>query len=458
DSNFWFDMRELAEEWRLSQRAPLFQIVKKIVNRLVQSAQKRAERKRRRENRVLAAALLAHTDLPFPESTLRLAPRFFFLGRPAAEIIVILSSLCVRRQAMFNSERLKNLMSCKGVIYYIVDANNAVADDKSPDMRLLRRWKRQRILRNAPHTHHGGILIPQVLVDGQSIGSYGEVQQLEDDGLLTAIFCRCRCPTCLQPRHVDDELCRWCNLQFRELLSVKRHDEGELKEMYRGIHIQFVLHLTDLKKEVEGSRFKARSPRGWSVPGGHPTRAIPLLRSCFDQSVTGDALDCLERLPPQANPKFSEPPLTSYLTSKASPLCPHCGELLTYFMPVKEKIAEERREFGRSCTHRRRKAPCELLNDADNVNKQAEDTMSKQEQETVNKNEEVVPNKETEDAVNKIEDGTVKNRTYDLVSEKAQKTAEAASGSAKNDVVTRLDTVSPEGKLPAFEVRLESQD
>ncbi|KFH10780.1 hypothetical protein TGMAS_249550 [Toxoplasma gondii MAS] len=479
DSNFWFDMRELAEEWRLSQRAPLFQIVKKIVNRLVQSAQKRAERKRRRENRVLAAALLAHTDLPFPESTLRLAPRFFFLGRPAAEIIVILSSLCVRRQAMFNSERLKNLMSCKGVIYYIVDANNAVADDKSPDMRLLRRWKRQRILRNAPHTHHGGILIPQVLVDGQSIGSYGEVQQLEDDGLLTAIFCRCRCPTCLQPRHVDDELCRWCNLQFRELLSVKRHDEGELKEMYRG----------------------------------HPTRAIPLLRSCFDQSISwilypnfcslcgaerrpdqpwcpqchmttrdialarclgigiyrdeqcrkcgnsaGDALDCLERLPPQANPKFSEPPLTSYLTSKASPLCPHCGELLTYFMPVNEKIAEERREFGRSCTHRRRKAPCELLNDADNVNKQAEDTMSKQEQENVNKNEEMVPNKETEDAVNKIEDGTVKNRTYDLVSEKAQKTAKAASGSAKNDVVTRLDTVSPEGKLPAFEVRLESQD
>ncbi|KEP65747.1 UNVERIFIED_CONTAM: hypothetical protein HHA_249550 [Hammondia hammondi] len=464
DSNFWFDMRELAEEWRLSQRAPLFQIVKKIVNRWVQSAQKRAERKRRRENRVLAAALLAHTGLPFPESTLRLAPRFFFFGRPAAEIIVIRSSLFVRRQAMFNSERLENLMSCKGVIYYVVDANNAVADGKSADMRLLRRWKRQRILRNAPHTHHGGILIPQVLVDGQSIGSYGEVQQLEDDGLLTAIFCRCRCPTCLQPRHVDDEVCRWCNLQFRELLSVKRRDEGQLKEMYRG----------------------------------HPTRAIPLLRSCFDRSISwilypnfcslcgaerrpdqpwcpqchmttrdialarclgigiyrdeqcrkcgnsaGDALDCLERLPPQANPKFSEPPLTSYLTSKASPLCPHCGELLTYFMPVNEKIAEERRESGRPCTHRRRKAPCELLNDADSVNKQAEDTMSKQEEETVNKIEEVVANKQTEDAVNKIEEGTVNNQTDDLVSEKAQKTAKAASGSAKNDAVTRLDTLSP---------------
>nr|CEL70901.1 TPA: hypothetical protein BN1204_065710 [Neospora caninum Liverpool] len=405
DSNFWFDLKRLAEEWKLSQRKTLYQLFKKTVQRWVQSAQKHAERTRRKENRIVAAAILGDADLPFPKPTLRLAPRFFFAGRPAAEIVVILSSLFVRRQAIFNCERLKNLMSCKSVIYYVIDANSVVADGQSPDMRLLRRWKRQRIVRNAPHTHHRGILVPQVLVDGHSIGSYGDVQQLEDDGVLTAVFARCRCPTCLQPRHVEDQRCRWCKLQFRELLSVRRQGEGQLKEMYRG----------------------------------HPTRAIPILSSCFDRATSwvlyphfcslcgaerrpdqpwcpqchmtirdvalakslgvgiyredrchkcgkpaGDVLDCLERLPPQADPKFSRPPMNSYFTSKASPLCRHCGELLTYFLPIEEKIAEERREFGKASMHRRRKKISEIPADAETVDKPKEDAVSKQEEQVSN--------------------------------------------------------------------------
>ncbi|PFH38067.1 hypothetical protein BESB_004080 [Besnoitia besnoiti] len=361
EANFWFKMKGLADEERDSKKSFFARLFKNPLGLGSQDRDARAQEKRRREEQLAAAAALAAAGLPFPKQVLRLPPRFFFVGRPAAEVILVVSSLSVRRRTMFNCERLANLLSCKGIVYYLVDANNDGAGHEAPNARLLRRWKRQRILRSAPHTHHRGILIPQVVVDGQSIGTYNEVQQMEDDGVLDPVFARGRCPTCLQMRALEDRQCGWCHTQFRELLSVKRQDEGELKEMYRG-------HPTRARRVLNegfdrattwvlyhkfcalcGAERRAEQP--WCPQCHMTTRDIALARllgigiyratkcpQCGEQAK--DVIDNAEPLFPPADPRSKAPPLNSYLVSSASPLCLLCGALLTYFMPIASKTRE----------------------------------------------------------------------------------------------------------------------
>ncbi|PHJ20029.1 theoredoxin domain containing [Cystoisospora suis] len=296
ETNFWFGIKTLAQESpSLKKRSTFVGMIKKSLG--FSSASKRdLEEERLEKDRAAAVTALAQSGVSFPEAPRLLPERFFYIGRPAAEIITIVSSSSIRRRTMFNCYRLLNLLNCKSVIYYVIDVNTDATSCRSPDMRLLKRWKRQKILRSGPHTHHRGVVTPQLLVDGQSLGPYEEVQLLEDDGLLDSIFARGRCPTCLRVRSETAQRCSACSFQFRELLSIRRQDEGQLKEIYRG----------------------------------RLTSEIPFIRPQFDPAAVGKIPQLLQTVPPQPDPMYNRPPLSNYKTGDATPVCARCDQLLTY--------------------------------------------------------------------------------------------------------------------------------
>ncbi|PFH36686.1 hypothetical protein BESB_048780 [Besnoitia besnoiti] len=155
-----------------------------------------------------------------------------------AEIVLITTSLGSIRRQFFASQRLRNFLDCKGVVYIIIDSNRDTSSAKNlKDVELFKEWKANRILKATPETEDSAdpeIIIPQVLVDGVFVGDEVVLQDFEEDGDLDWIFSRAACPACLHEKAPDAPSCPSCGVPFRTLIPPQYIAEGHLIQMLQG--------------------------------------------------------------------------------------------------------------------------------------------------------------------------------------------------------------------------------
>lgn len=155
-----------------------------------------------------------------------------------AEIVLVTTSLGSIRRQFFSSQRTKNFLDCKGVVYVIVDSNRDTSTAKNlRDIELFKEWKENRILKATPETEDSAdpeIIIPQVLVDGVVVGSETTLQDLEEDGDLDWIFSRAACPNCLREKSLSALECEACGVVFRNLIPPHYITEGHVLQMLQG--------------------------------------------------------------------------------------------------------------------------------------------------------------------------------------------------------------------------------
>ncbi|VWU48200.1 conserved protein, unknown function [Hepatocystis sp. ex Piliocolobus tephrosceles] len=133
-----------------------------------------------------------------------------------AEIVLVTTSLGGIKTSFFSSLRASNLLNCKKYLYFIIDTNRDTGTAKNlKDTELFNKWKDDNLLAS----NENGIILPQILIDGVSIGNDITLQNLEDEGLLDLIISRQKCPKCLSDKSNTDITCPNCNCDYVSLIS-----------------------------------------------------------------------------------------------------------------------------------------------------------------------------------------------------------------------------------------------
>ncbi|GAW79617.1 hypothetical protein PGO_050270 [Plasmodium gonderi] len=133
-----------------------------------------------------------------------------------AEIVLITTSLGGIKSSFFSSLRAQNLLNCKKFLYVVIDSNRDTSTAKNlKDQELFNRWKEDELLQS----NDSGIVLPQILIDGVSIGNDIALQNLEDEGNLDFIVARLKCPNCLSDKSNTDVQCPNCKYDYVSLIS-----------------------------------------------------------------------------------------------------------------------------------------------------------------------------------------------------------------------------------------------
>lgn len=162
-----------------------------------------------------------------------------------AEVVALVTSLGAGRKQFFGSKRAMHLLDCKGVAYYSIDANKDVGSDRL-DNALIQSWGEAQILQNDGNT----ILIPQVLIDGVSIGGWSDLQDLEEDGDLDWILARALCPNCLVEKSPNAESCATCGVLFQELIPIEAVEQKLVLRWQRGEPLNHTLEPPQEKEDL----------------------------------------------------------------------------------------------------------------------------------------------------------------------------------------------------------------
>ncbi|SIO73298.1 conserved Plasmodium protein, unknown function [Babesia microti strain RI] len=151
-----------------------------------------------------------------------------------AEIILVGTSLGSVRKQYFDSKRLANLLDCKAVIYYLIDANldSSVAKGLK-DSELIKEWKKEGVFKLYPNSTNE-IILPQLIVDGIGIGDYEMVQDFEDDGDLEYIMTRLMCPACFKDKTAEQVFCNNCGVTLTNLIPQEYIDDNTIQRIYMG--------------------------------------------------------------------------------------------------------------------------------------------------------------------------------------------------------------------------------
>ncbi|CAG9479645.1 conserved Plasmodium protein, unknown function [Plasmodium vivax] len=148
-----------------------------------------------------------------------------------AEIVLITTSLGGIKSSFFSSLRAQNLLNCKKFLYVVVDSNRDTSTAKNlKDEELFNKWKEDELLKS----NENGVLLPQVLIDGVSIGNDIALQNLEDEGNLDFIVSRLKCPNCLQEKSNTDVQCPHCKYDYVSLISEELIQENAVVRMLQG--------------------------------------------------------------------------------------------------------------------------------------------------------------------------------------------------------------------------------
>lgn len=119
------------------------------------------------------------------------------------EVVLLYTSLSTHRKQYHASLRAAQLLSCKGVDYWAIDANMDAGKSR-PDKGLIARWRHLHYIFRDPTKEKGSskrdIIVPQILVDGVPLGGFSELLLLEEDGDLDYILAGEACPNCLVDR------------------------------------------------------------------------------------------------------------------------------------------------------------------------------------------------------------------------------------------------------------------
>lgn len=95
DTNFWFCLRNMAQE-PLKKKPTLVGIIKRSLG-FSTTCKRESEEQRQEKDRAAAAAVLAQSGISFPKAARLLPERFFYIGRPAAEVSLVANTLVPRK-------------------------------------------------------------------------------------------------------------------------------------------------------------------------------------------------------------------------------------------------------------------------------------------------------------------------------------------------------------------------
>jgi len=141
-----------------------------------------------------------------------------------------LTSLGAKRSEL-NAGRLAcDLLEIKRAHRKVIDFNMdaRAGRDAGEDVAIERLEAKNRNLR----AEAGDLPLPQIFVDGIYLGDTAKLQSLEDDGLLGRILRRQMCVKCLRRKSMDSMYCRFCRLDFEEVLHGHMMIEDELVQYY----------------------------------------------------------------------------------------------------------------------------------------------------------------------------------------------------------------------------------
>mmetsp|Transcript_124000 Transcript_124000/g.246912 ORF Transcript_124000/g.246912 Transcript_124000/m.246912 type:complete len:418 (+) Transcript_124000:35-1288(+) len=147
-----------------------------------------------------------------------------------AEVVVLLTSLGAKRSEL-NAGRLAcDLLEIKRAHRKVIDFNldARAGRDAGEDMAIERLEAKNSNLR----VEAGDLPLPQIFVDGVYLGDTAKLQSLEDDGLLGRILRRQLCVKCLRRKSCDSMYCRFCRLEYEEVLHGHMRIEDELVQYY----------------------------------------------------------------------------------------------------------------------------------------------------------------------------------------------------------------------------------
>lgn len=181
---------------------------------------------------------------------IRVAPERKF----TAEVVVLVTTLGVKRHEYNESNRAKDLLEIMRAHYKMIDFNldsniEVVPDHvtsnrvNQADLDVIRKLYTQKKLMQDPND--GLIILPQILIDGVNVGDFADLQALVDEDLLDNILLRKVCPKCLRQRTSGLGVCRFCDEVFQELMP-NRHTIDDVLATFPDQHeddddAQFVL-------------------------------------------------------------------------------------------------------------------------------------------------------------------------------------------------------------------------
>ena len=157
-----------------------------------------------------------------------------------AEVVLLITSLGVKRREYNTSKQVMDLLETIRCHFKVIDFNIDTGTDmgsagSKPDLEVVRRlYQSHRVKQDKTD---GMISLPQVIVDGVNIGDHMALQALEDDGFLDGILRQAVCPNCLSDR--DGEYCYTCKTLFQDMMP-KRQTREELMSRLRHQKIAFV--------------------------------------------------------------------------------------------------------------------------------------------------------------------------------------------------------------------------
>jgi len=149
-----------------------------------------------------------------------------------AEVVVLVTTLGVKRHEFNASTRARDLLEIAQchfkVIDFNLDTNIEAASDlvsnsrvNEQDLQVIRTLFAQKKLMQDPCD--GLIILPQILVDSVNVGDFSDLQALADEGVLERILLRELCPKCLRPRKgLMHAKCRFCDENFQALMPQRQ--------------------------------------------------------------------------------------------------------------------------------------------------------------------------------------------------------------------------------------------
>ncbi|GIX65053.1 theoredoxin domain containing protein,putative [Babesia caballi] len=153
-----------------------------------------------------------------------------------AEVVLVTTSFGGVKRQFFQSRLAQHLLDCKGIVYYVVDANRDFTRARElKDRVLFDQWSSEGLLKTEEKGDRSSVTLPQLLIDGVSIGCTRAAQDLEDDGDLDYMIARMVCPGCLSEKPQDALQCPHCNVVYRSLIPPEYVDGVDIQRMCQGV-------------------------------------------------------------------------------------------------------------------------------------------------------------------------------------------------------------------------------
>mmetsp|Transcript_61744 Transcript_61744/g.172460 ORF Transcript_61744/g.172460 Transcript_61744/m.172460 type:complete len:182 (-) Transcript_61744:68-613(-) len=152
--------------------------------------------------------------------------------RYCAEVVVLLTTLGAKRTEYNSGKRVRDLLEIKRVHHKVIDFNRdarAAGSGEAENIAIRTLMSQGKLMTG----DDDDLILPQMFIDGIFVGGAGELQGLEDDGVLEAILERSKCVKCTGTRQEPSTECAApaCKVQFQEILPGLKTIQEHLEEL-----------------------------------------------------------------------------------------------------------------------------------------------------------------------------------------------------------------------------------